>query len=277
MRMLLYYASITFSLASNVWAQNDSVLLTLHFVAPTYQYAFTTAGYDHHGNQINGVYNEGAIPLRIDTSIIVPSKDSVSVNLNSFNQGELMISFFIDSSEMLIGNLDFETSEIKTDTDIYGPGSTQRIYKVTIDSVRFTLEGSSVVVLATIVEGEYAWNVFYGSNTPFYMETGGCNSSGTQIDTLSMELSPVNSLVSSPKASGAQGFSIMPDNKGFYEATFNPTPTERELDVMNLLGSKVISLPVCSESSSIRLPMEIPTGFYFARLGNEVAKFVVTQ
>ncbi len=265
----------TFSIFSIAHAQSGSEVLSIHFEAPIQSYGFTTTVLiPHSGTSFSGTYHSGQEQLSLDTSLPIQVSDSIHISFENY-----LLNVIIDSSFNLIKTLSLEDTGIGGGTigyDDQAGGGLWRYYAV-VDSVSFIKDSSSLIISTIPVPAMYYTYAFWGSVNYEDDEQGSESSSGFQIDTLSLKISTLNSLVSSLKTSGSQKLSVALDNEGFYEATFNPTPTERELDVMNLLGSKVISLPIYSESSSIRLLTGIHPGFYFARLGNEIAKFVVTQ
>ena len=274
---LVYFIGIfAFALVPKIYAQSDSVLLTLHFIAPSYGYGFTTTVTDRHGNNLPGTYHSGSVYIISDTSIIIPKADSINIQFGSAGVG-----FIIDSSARLIRNLTVgQEGDVDGNTGYGGqPGGGSWQYSVKMDSICFSRVGSAIVVAPTVLKGTYSWMAFWGSDYDvFYTELGGANGSGTQSDTLSIELSPVVSSVFSAKPAGPQNLSVAMDNEGFYTATFSPEPVERHLEVMNLLGRKIATLPIYSDCSSMHLPeLILPPGLYFARLGNEIAKFVVMQ
>ena len=59
---------------------------------------------------------------------------------------------------------------------------------------------------------------------------------------------------------------------------FNFSPSEEHnLTIFNRIGQPVTTIAIPNGTASIQIPTFLLTGFYFVRLGNEMAKFVVTQ
>ncbi len=266
----------TFSFVSRTQAQSDSVVLTLHFATPMSTYGFITMVANIHDSIWYGPYYSGSIDLRIDTSIVIPMDDSINIRI-----GKSDVECFIDSSAGLLRNLAFlcQGSVGGTTGSAGEAGSGLWQDTIKIDSSAFSRAGSAIIVSPSVIEGTYSWEAYWTSDPFLYPKEGGGEfGNGAQEDTLSMELSPAVSSVFSAKTLEPQEFSIAMDGEGFCIATFSPKPMERQLDLVSLLGSKMISIPIYSECSSMQLPEAIlPPGLYFARLGNEIAKFIVMQ
>jgi len=58
--------------------------------------------------------------------------------------------------------------------------------------------------------------------------------------------------------------------------SFNSSTTAKYLNIFNLLGTIAFSTYVVTEETWTQVPIaSLPPGCYFARLGDQVAKFVV--
>ncbi len=269
MMKLFTFIVYTFSLLTVAQAQSGNELLVLHLAAPIEQYMFTVAW----GSHIGYTYS-GTMSLNVDTTVSIRFQDTINVSVGSYS-----IAFIIDSIHSQILKVRVKnTGPVGGYIGYYDePGSGSWFYVADIDSIKYDRMNSAIEILPTIAEATDTVQAAWASSIPFGSndyEFGGNGWNGMEYDTISMELSPLNSSVSNAKPA-IQNLSVQYDPNGLWKAYLSPGLTERELDVMNIVGANIMTIRIPSGLSSIPLPSILSNGIYFVRVGNEMAKFVV--
>ncbi len=108
----------------------------------------------------------------------------------------------------------------------------------------------------------------YGMYNPC---SGSCSTYDTLMDSVFFEITSSSDAVADP--SQGNDFFRVTSMDGREVFSYNAALFERELRVFNLLGVTAFNIPVYS--GQILTESDLPPGCYFARLGGEVAKFVV--
>jgi hypothetical protein len=107
---------------------------------------------------------------------------------------------------------------------------------------------------------------------------GNCGDTEQMMDTITIEIVPNGYLSVSQSTSilGTRSFAIQDQGSESLLATFAPYENPRSLEIYDLLGRIAALISIPSNAEFIELLAEsFPPGCYFARLGNQVAKFVV--
>ena len=94
------------------------------------------------------------------------------------------------------------------------------------------------------------------------------------MDSVFLEIFSASSLVSNFEE---QGIPFRATSDGTNEIfSFNPLTKVKNIDFFNSLGAIVSSISLTPRETWHEVPLnQFPPGFYFARLGDQVAKFVV--
>ena len=191
--------------------------------------------------------------------------------LDSFPPNQY-IAISIDSVDRTV-TLSFHRSAIVQTSSESGENDLQ----VTFDSLPYvtTLTGGLAVEGAFIAS--YQFGAFRVSTLPHSSGGGTCNSGGQTIDSVLLEITP--------KSGASINSSIEPNTKttlasvaeGISEfLRFLPSDIERQLRIYNMLGSTQLQARIASGVSQFECPSgKLPPGCYFARLGDQLAKFVV--
>lgn len=261
-------------------AQNDSLLLRLRFTAKGYPYNFTTTVTDRHGDTLQGTEYSGAVFLHLDTTLIVPIRDSVNIITGPSSPpenpyGPSSVSFRIDSLGKFLRSVTFQQDGTVGGSTGYGgqPGFGFWQYKVVFDSIDYQSNGRAVSI-STLDSGNYSWMASWGSESNFfYTEIGGQNGSGIEEDSLSIELSPYQASVT-PSIREVCLFSVIANN-GSLTASFAASDLNKKLEIEDLLGRVITSFNLLARQTQFRSTVFLPPGLYFARLGDQMAKFVV--
>jgi hypothetical protein len=104
--------------------------------------------------------------------------------------------------------------------------------------------------------------------------TGVCSDNDSIIDSVFLQISPANSFVSNFPEQNIP-FRITSDGANEF-FSFNPSPNVMNIDIFNTLGMVVSTISLSQSETWHEVPFnQLPPGIYFARLGDQVAKFVV--
>ncbi len=140
------------------------------------------------------------------------------------------------------------------------------------------IDSSGRFVARGVFQCGYVFSTFVSGGMGHSIFSGNCADSGLTLDTISIEVTPsaylsvaqaANHLVTLP-------FHIFVDDKEVaLSSSFGSSGTARTIRICDLLGRTVSTLLVPQNAESLQEPLSLPPGCYFARLGNQVAKFVV--
>jgi hypothetical protein len=178
-------------------------------------------------------------------------------------------SFEIDTNEHKIINL-----TLGTDTNFYNvdiADGCSGVLNLCFEPIPFFFNGDSLIS----IPGQYKCNLLAegscGYGDPTNECIGSCNNVDSITDNVSFEIFSLRSAVTVP-SEPAIFFRVisMPGQELF---SFNVVGFERTLQISDILGKKIFTRPVPAGQT---LDQEaLPPGFYFARLGDQVAKFIV--
>jgi len=193
-----------------------------------------------------------------------------SITLGSFNQ---YLNISIDSVHKTL-LLNFHKSEIVETNESSGEDDID----VTFDSLSYKITQSGGLRAEGFFSASDQFGAFQVVTLPHGNGGGSCNSEEQVTDSVFIEITPesssiVNSLTEPNMKIGLTA-SIVGDGVEIFN--FFPSPFKRELNVFNLLGANQIQRSIASGVNSLLCSIEaLPPGCYFARLGDQVAKFVV--
>ncbi len=151
---------------------------------------------------------------------------------------------------------------------------------MSVDSLPFVRRSS---MLIEVIQGVYSCHYHVSGYSYFTIPRPGqgfaeFTDRGDSIapDTISLSITRIasNALVLA-KPLDPQRLTLSPKNQ-FIEATFESADDERSMVLTDLLGIKMASFNILPGSSHELFPAsQLPPGCYFARLGDQIAKFVV--
>ncbi len=173
-------------------------------------------------------------------------------------------SFTIDSTNHEILNITLYVAQ-----DIDGPGANsggEDLLEVNFPPVHYTFVGNQIIAEAGVYECQYFFSSVLQS---FINGTTTCSDTGSIADTLFFQIKPSTLEVSNSNLSTRIEFI---DN-GTQLLEFAPSFEARGLEIYNTVGNIVFRSSISPTSSTEELLL--PPGCYFARLGDQVAKFVV--
>ena len=101
--------------------------------------------------------------------------------------------------------------------------------------------------------------------------SGSCSNTDTIMDSVFFEIAPPSEVVAYPIENSNFFRAISIQEYEFF--SFNPECFERNLQVYNVLGENIFEIPILSGQTQDE--MYLPPGCYLARLGDQVAKFIV--
>jgi hypothetical protein len=149
-------------------------------------------------------------------------------------------------------------------------------YSVVFDTIPYIKDGDGDLIIPnTISKARVVYSAQYSAsdgNAGIYNEFGSTSGVLTQTDTLNLRISRhlLNRVASSTSSSDNFIFYI---NNVLHFLKANNTLTDAYLQICDIVGNRKF-YPIHPTNPNIRL--SLPPGCYFARLGTEVAKFVVT-
>ena len=147
---------------------------------------------------------------------------------------------------------------------------------VHFDSLQY-VDSSGILLARGIFPCTYFFSTFIQGdwhNVGSYNSS--CSDSGQTMDTVSLEIAPTAYLDvtqgGSPPVVSHLYLSV--DREGMLLSSFSPSSYPRSLEIIDLLGKTVVSLPIQSGIESLQFSLPC-SGCYFARLGDQVTKFVI--
>ncbi len=194
-------------------------------------------------------------------------------------------------------NVDFDGSYGISEEDHSEPGTkfgalnppfeidtaNKRIVNLQVYSAEPNADGENALVLSfqpvpysitnghIILHGNYPCSYSLWSVYQYRFIQGGCQDTGSSTDSLFLEIDPSSLGISIQ--SPIQRIKFTDNGIQLFELQ---SPTEsRMLEIWNHVGMLVSRTPISSEKTEKEIA--VPPGLYFARLGDQVAKFIVPQ
>jgi hypothetical protein len=266
--------------AGRAAAQSDSVRVQLHFVGHSYSKLVPTQYYDEdpaNRGWFSGPNVEVLVPFTTDFDFEGMYADTIRDTVVPPNSGlsspGKWIVFTIDSenSKFLQVSLCFYQDD--SPSNPYSIGS----YEANFESIAFIRNGAQLSVVGSFTAN---YNVGCYVSGPWPYSYGGYfgtwDTIGLEEDSLHIEISPFNASVSSSQSSNLSGLLLMWNSStNSISANFPLSDSPRILEISDLLGPSEASVEVSTGIESLQLSNNLPPGCYFARLGDQVAKFVV--
>jgi hypothetical protein len=231
-----------------------------------------------YGGMTTGGYKSGIISINCDSTFQISSKDSISFSLTLDPMledgfyGNLSLS--IDSSDSLLSLQFSGRGSVGGDGGLKGT--------VIFDSVPFSwLKPGYLQVPKAAYQCRQTWSgAVAGLSGAGMEEDGGGSGIDTTFDSLGIViLAPGVSFsdVQQITPTIPQSFTIAYESNGNYlNTTFPSMLSNGTIAILDLLGRTAAIFPVPIGTESLQLPMAaLPPGCYFARLGDQAAKFVV--
>jgi len=232
--------------AGRAGAQSDSVNLRLYLQGDGVGYSFD--------NSSSSTSNNTSLYRHIPDSINIASIDNATCNL----------WFTIDTISSMIRHLRIDRPMFAENKTLGGDE------EFIFDSLPFI--GSwkdGLKIPGKVYNVQASWSVY---------DAQGKSISGTtfQEDSLYFEIGPLYSMVSNSQT-GIFPILQVAWNWGTntISTSFPPSDSPRIIELVDLLGRTAESAPVPSGTEYAQLLNNLPPGCYFARLGYQVAKFVV--
>ncbi len=269
-------------LAARAGAQ-DSLNLRLRLVSDTLNVSGPTIVTPHHGSQYAGNGFSAKLPLNLDLMLSV--SETTSTNYDTIRYGfypdpmYLTIQFFVDSSKGLLRDMliKYDTIEWIDGSQVGESYTYDWEYTLLFDSISFFNTGRALVLPDTVYHGWARWECVYHHDVDLSSEAGVGSVSEWVEDSLYLVLSTSTSAVANALPIVSLPLNIAWNSwLNSIRASFSPSDSPRMLEITDLVGRTATSIPVSSGNESIELPSALLSpGCYFARLGDQVAKFVV--
>ena len=250
-------------------AQTDSSVLTFHFRGQRHDYGFSTV-INTMGVVTTG-YQAGRVASLLDIYAYAWKKDSTYLLTQDTTNP---ISFEVDAAAGLLRHVELFINS--------SASSANTFYRVKMDSIPFKRVKGDFVVTKQMHAGDYTWTVIYDNENPrldppgYDPETGSQSDAGEEVDTLDMQMAPIlHAAVQQMGDASVQMLSVIYDGN---RATIQcpPADFERTVEILDLQGRTVAGLQLSANESVATLSTSgKPVGLYFARLGSQVAKFMV--
>jgi hypothetical protein len=243
-------------------AQTDSMTVHFHLWGSSIPYWFTTM-ITEEGKMRTG-YHSGEMPVQAEFSVKQVLQDSFFYLWNPPNSG---IAFIIDTQQRVIKGLR-TTSQVNYTDHPRGFVGCQIWYQeipMTTNTNSFITQGKCT--------GEYNISAAYYNNYLGGAEQGQWDSSGVVTDSVLIEVSYVPKSMALAKRTDMVRKYLYFDN---YSSSlfFEHSNFYRIIEITNPAGGNAKRIDITPNIESISVGL-LPPGCYFARLGTEVAKFVV--
>jgi hypothetical protein len=173
-------------------------------------------------------------------------------------------SFGIDSTNHEILNLSLYVTQYISGAGANSGG--EDLLELKFPPVPYIIEGNQIFADAGVYQCQYSFSSVLQS---FVNGTTTCSDTGSIADSLFLQIKPSSSGVRYSNLSPRIEFL---DN-GIQLFEFASSSETRGLEICNTIGEIVSRTSISPTSTSEEL--SIPPGLYFARLGNQVTKFVV--
>ncbi|MDP4198719.1 MAG: hypothetical protein Q8922_13865 [Bacteroidota bacterium] len=252
-------------------AQTDSLHIHFRLQGATTYYSFQTT-IAAPGGPYSGSTHSGSINTDLDTRFVLPRTNSVCLNCGDVNG----LSFTIDPVNRQITGLLVKYQMV----EYMGYGVTVTNYQIQFPALAYTEQGSKINAGSQYCKAtsDTLW-AMYESSTPNGMETGSWGLRSTPTDSLGLEIitTPGSADVNAAIAAPNQSLAVWSDVVGNSLQVLLPSSaTAEELDLIDMMGRTVLRLRVPPGNSELDVSLaQIPSGCYFARMGTQVAKFVV--
>jgi len=131
-----------------------------------------------------------------------------------------------------------------------------------------------IIQVNGMFDASYSFSTILGGGQTYY-ESGNCASSGDAQDSVRITIAPSKLGVAAVGNPVIRRFSVsvVNDDVGF---VFPVSNRIRELRILDVAGRVRKEQTISSDSQEIKISLsQLPPGCYFARLGDQVAKFVV--
>jgi hypothetical protein len=263
--------------AGRAGAQSDSLLVIVHFVGQNHSSSVsTTESIDT--NHFPGPSIFVDLPSIADFTFNSEGgntiTDSTIYYLSDTTSFQWRNFFSIDSA-----NSNF--CSIRISLNYQGPNdydnefnNTSGEYTILFDSIPW--KGNANELIKGYFPAHYTVNLFtfgeYGGGT----YTGYSDSAGMEEDSLYIEINPSSSGVHSSQSVVASELHLLWSNTSNALSVILPLSYQSStLEICDFLGRATMSITVPGGAESLELPNNLSPGCYFARLGDQVAKFVV--
>ncbi len=263
-------------IAGRVSGQNDSMMLRFRVHAePIHWVVTTTVSNDWDTNVTHKIYT-GTIPIDFVVNQMVPHTDTVGTAPNPYSAPGF--GFIIDSTANLLRKFVI-AAYVPTGIPLNGAPSGQSVshYLLTFDSIPFNRSLSSISVQpnrhATALNAYVMVSIKHAGGS----EMGGWDTSGIIYDSVFLEMDKIipASVIKPTDPRGSLTVTVT-DGGRTLETMFSASPYTRSFEIFDFLGKSDLKYLIPCTSSTLDLPVyHLPPGCYFARLGDQVAKFVV--
>ncbi len=214
-----------------------------------------------------------AYEVSVDDTISLMLSDTIDVLAkNSLVRRSADVRFVIDSASSLIRNLHISDT-VRDDNG--GPHDT--MFSIVVDSASFVrFQDSTILVRSEAFYSSYSLSSYaYTQYSGGGVITTGASGSGVAIDTIYLWIFPPGTdavpAVSAPQQSYLR-ISYLPSVVA--KVSFGPVEQSRWLAIVDYLGRTTERVFVRANQTEVEIG-SLPPGLYFARLGDQVAKFVV--
>ncbi len=201
---------------------------------------------------------------------------SVTVDTAFSRLGDASNAFGIkvDTVNKMIRGLTYSKLKLHYLDNPSGVTDGEEVIQVTVDSLPFIEDPGGNIHLSGMYPVHWSFGSFRTYSIHNYSYNGGCEDSGTVLNSISLEISNSTADISTSKATSMPLHSGSDGTNEIF--SFDSSPFERTLSVINLLGGTAQSVMISSGAALHQVSLnKLPPGCYFARLDDEVAKFVV--
>jgi hypothetical protein len=261
--------------AGRVGAQSDSEMLILRFVGHSYFLTFSTQMY--YMPEFISAGPGPSFSVTLDSAHNFQYHISNNDTIRDSTDYATYVNFIIDRTNSAFRNIIISFDTFNSGSGGYYTYGSQSSYAVSLDSIHFFLTADSTMKASgSFLSNFYVQAGASGDEGSTEQFVGGVSDTGQEQDSIYLEITSLNSLVANADAISASKLQLLWNavSNGIV-AQFLPTNFPQTLEIADLLGRMVLSMPVSIGAESLQCPLMLPPGCYFARLGDQVAKFVV--
>jgi hypothetical protein len=235
----------------------------------------------HYPEGMAHVYANPIAWVGFDTSLRFQVSDSIYCK-KGFNYCFEQASLIVDTISKCFRHLVFSSSNPSYGWGIpcrawFCPEESSVFFQMSIDSLPY-IDSLGIISASGVFNFSESLSAQYNCNCHNQWWSGSCDDSGKVMDSITIEIIPDGYLSVSQLGtlSEARPLAIVGQGTESVLCTFSSSENIRMLEIYDLLGRNSAIIPIPSGAEYFQFPIvSLPPGCYFARLGDQVAKFVV--
>ena len=221
--------------------------------------------------------------VRIDTTFRFSSNDSIHLN-DGIMSADLVLDSITKTFRgfVLSSNCSSKSSYPNNDNSCYswpiqcyGYEQSAILFRMTSDSVPYA-DSAGMISTTGVFDMPYSISAQYECLEGHQTWTGSCLDSGTLADTLDIRIVPNAFSRVSFREQAVTRVTLLDPTSDLVLCSVPFSKDASVVEIFNLLGKKISLISIRSREYGLEaLTPDLPPGCYFARLGDQVAKFII--